>query len=563
MQLKKLTLHELVRSSAQKYGERSALSFIEGGVLSYRELDDKSRALAAWARSRGIGEGDRIAILSSNMPNWGLAYFAVTRMKSVVVPILPDFHKDDVKNILQHAGAKVVLVSKKLLSKLDEQLRREKTIVMLDTLEVIKGEEQEAIDFAPFLGKSDEELGLPVPEEEDLASIIYTSGTTGQSKGVMLSHKNLMFDALATSPIPGISVGDKMISILPLSHTYECTIGMLIPLMLGAHIHYLDKPPASSVLLPALKKIRPDLMLSVPLLIEKIYRQSVLPSLNKKKTTKLLYKIPLFRKMFNRIAGKKLMKTFGGNIYFFGIGGAALAPDVERFLREAKFPYAIGYGLTETSPLIAGGPPSKTRARSTGTVIPGVVVKIDDPDPETGEGEIMVKGPNVMMGYYKDEERSREVLSGDGWFRTGDLGIFDDDGYLYIRGRSKNMIVGPSGENIYPEAIEAVINQFDYVNESLVFEENGKLFARVHFDTDKAKEALGHLSDSASDASHFIGEHLQSLKKSVNKQLSSFSKISDIVVQKDPFEKTPTQKIKRYKHVKGKKERQDGENSGK
>jgi long-chain acyl-CoA synthetase len=539
MQLETLTLREFVVKGAERYKDKTALSFVEGGGITYEELDSKSKQLAAYFKSKGIGAGDRIAIVSANMPYWGLVYFAVTRMKAVTVPVLPDFTDEDVSNILAHAKVSVIMASRKLYSKVEQTEKSGVPVVFIDDLE-------KEIDLKPFAGKSETELGLSIPEENDLASIIYTSGTTGQSKGVMLTHKNLVFDALAASPIPGIKPGDRLVSILPLSHTYECTIGMLVPLLLGAHIHYLDKPPAPSVLLPALKKVRPEVMLSVPLLIEKIYRQSVLKSLNQKAITRVLYKIPPFRKLLNKIAGKKLMATFGGRLYFFGVGGAPLAPDVEHFLREAKFPYAIGYGLTETSPLIAGCSPKVTKPGSTGPVISGVVVKLEDPDPVTGEGEILVKGPNVMAGYYRNEEKTAEVFTEDGWFRTGDLGLIDEDDYLYIKGRSKNLILGPSGENIYPESIEAVINQFDYVSESLVFEEGGQILAKVHIDYDQIKEAFSNLADSAGDLSHQVGDYIKELKGKVNKKLSSFSRIHDVQEHPEPFEKTPTKKIKRY-----------------
>lgn len=550
MHLDTLTLREFTVRAGERYGDLPALSFIDRAPITHRELDRKSLQLAGWMKDNGIKEGDRVAIVSTNMPNWGLVYFSIARMKAVTVPVLPDFPGEDVGNILRHAEVSLVFVSEKLFPKVkpvtDTGIR---TIFLESFSEERDGKPGSAIDLSPYEGKTEDDLGITLPEETDLASIIYTSGTTGQSKGVMLTHRNLVFDAMATSPIPGIKPGDKMLSILPLSHTYECTIGLLIPLLMGAQVYYLEKPPAASVLLPALGKVKPDLMLSVPLLIEKIYRQSVLPSLNKKKLVRVLYRIAPFRKLLNRVAGKKLMKTFGGRLYFFGIGGAALAPDVEKFLREARFPYAIGYGLTETSPLIAGCAPRVTRFRSTGTVIPGVVVKLDEPDAETGEGEILVKGPNVMKGYYKDPEKTAEVFTEDGWFRTGDLGLFDDDGFLYIRGRRKNMILGPSGENIYPEAIEAVINQFDYVNESLVFEEDGKIFAKVHIDYDQIKEAFSNLADSAGDISHQVGDYIKELKAKVNKKLSSFSRVHDIVEQPEPFEKTPTKKIKRYLYI--------------
>jgi long-chain acyl-CoA synthetase len=560
MHLDTLTLREFITRSGERYGDLPALSFLDKQPITHAELDRKSLQIAGYMKSTGIKEGDRVAIVSSNMPNWGLVYFSIARMKAITVPVLPDFPAEDVGNILRHAEVSLIFVSEKLFPKVQALTDSGITTVFLDELKTNeKGKPAKPINLAPFANRSEENLGIAIPSENDTASIIYTSGTTGQSKGVMLSHKNLVFDAMASSPIPGIKPGDRMLSILPLSHTYECTIGMLVPLFLGAHIHYLEKPPAASILLPALAKVKPDFMLTVPLLIEKIYRQSVLPSLNKKALVRVLYKLPPFRRLLNKVAGKKLMKTFGGRLYFFGIGGAALAPDVEKFLREAKFPYAIGYGLTETSPLIAGCAPKITRFRSTGTILPGVVVKLDSPDPETGEGEILVKGPNVMKGYYRDEEKTTEVFTKDGWFRTGDLGVFDKDGFLYIKGRSKNMILGPSGENIYPEAIEAVINQFDYVNESLVFEEEGRILAKVHIDYDQIKEAFSSLADSAGDISHQVADYVMGLKSKVNKKLSSFSKVHDIVEHPEPFEKTPTKKIKRYLYI-GKQKNRDKDN---
>jgi len=241
-----------------------------------------------------------------------------------------------------------------------------------------------------------------------------------------------------------------------------------------------------------------------------------------------------------------LIKIFGGNIQFFGIGGAALAEDVEFFLREARFPYAIGYGLTETAPLIAGCGPALTRFRSTGPALPGVTVKIDNPDPETGEGEILVSGPNVMQGYFKDPDKTAAVVTEEGWFRTGDLGLLDEDGYLYIRGRLKNMILGPSGENIYPEEIEALINEYDFVNESLVVEQEGRLVALVNIDYESLKEHVRDAAESAADISKQANEYLSQLKRTVNKRLNVFSRVSDFLEKNEPFEKTPTKKIKRY-----------------
>ncbi len=292
---------------------------------------------------------------------------------------------------------------------------------------------------------------------------------------------------------------DRFLSMLPLAHSYECTIGMVVPLLNGAMVYYIDKAPTPAYLTPLLQEVRPTTMLTVPLIIEKIFRSKVRPALTKSPVMRSLMKIGFTRKILSRAASRKLQKFFGGSLRFFGVGGAPLAPDVEKFLIEGGFPYAIGYGLTETSPMVAGFGPSDAVYKSVGTVMEGIEVKIDQPDPITQEGEIVVKGPNVMKGYYKDEEKTKEVFTSDGYFRTGDLGNISKKGILYIRGRSKNMILGPNGENIYPEEIEAVINSKDIVSESLVMQYKGKLVARVHLKVEAMEERYMHLKGNATD----------------------------------------------------------------
>jgi long-chain acyl-CoA synthetase len=316
--------------------------------------------------------------------------------------------------------------------------------------------------------------------------------------------------------------------------------------MCGASVYYLKKPPTAAVLLPALEKVRPTAMLTVPLIIEKMYKTRILPEIKKRFFVRLVYKFPMIRKRVHKIAGDKLKETFGGAMRFFGIGGSALAPEVERFLREAEFPYAIGYGLTETSPLIAGANAELTRYRSTGPIVPGLEVQIENQDPKTGIGEIVVRGPCIMKGYYRDPGLTAEVLSKDGWFRTGDLGNFDKSGYLFIKGRLKNVILGPSGENIYPEAIESVINRNDIVLESLVYQDQGQLVARVYLDYEKLDMEFTDLGLTESQIRERIAQLREDIKRQVNEQVSSFSRLARVIEQTEPFEKTPTQKIKRY-----------------
>jgi long-chain acyl-CoA synthetase len=377
----------------------------------------------------------------------------------------------------------------------------------------------------------------------------------GRSKGVMLSHHNIAFDAKMCLHIQDVNKDDVFLSILPLSHTYENTLGLILPVLMGASVYYLEKPPTASVLVPAMKKIRPTTMLSVPLIIEKIYRGQVLPKFTQKKWLKFLYEnVTPFRKLMHRLAGIQLKKTFGGRLRFFGVGGAKLDSAVEKFLYEAKFPYAIGYGLTETAPMLAGANPSQVHNAAIGPVMQGVRIKIDNPDPETGIGEVLAKGENIMQGYYKDPEMTASVFTKDGWFRTGDLGFFDRKSRLYLKGRLKNMILGASGENIYPEDIESVINNITGVAESLVLEKKGKLVAMVHLNTEEFEkyyqqmraDAVQYINEKKEEFNKQVEVFLEELKNTVNNRVNRFSQIHSIIMVPDPFEKTPTLKIKRY-----------------
>ena len=384
-------------------------------------------------------------------------------------------------------------------------------------------------------------------EEEDLASIIYTSGTTGRSKGVMLTHKNITFNALKGKVIQPMDETDRFLSVLPLSHTYENTLGLVLPMLCGCCVYYLRKPPTPAVLVPAMAEVKPTVMLTVPLIIEKIYFNRIMPAFRDKLILKLLYKIPLFRKILNKAAGKKLMTTFGGELKFYGVGGAKLNKTVEKFLIEAKFPYAIGYGLTETSPLLAGANPSKSVYESTGPVIEGLELKINNPDKKTGEGEIWAKGPTIMKGYYKEPEMTNEVLTPDGWFKTGDLGTLDRNNNLFIKGRLKNMILSSSGENIYPEEIESIINNFRFVVESLVVQQKGKLVALVHINMEELEKKYHDLKQDVSKQFDVkVEEVLNELQQYVNTHVSKFSQIQKVVLQPVPFQKTATMKIKRF-----------------
>ncbi len=533
-----LTLQATLDNSLALFADRPCISFVEDKPISYAEFGKKIELVSALLYSLGLKKGDRIALLSHNMPNWVISYFAIVSNAYIVVPILPDFSRDEVESVLRHSEAKALFVSERLYHKAEGlELPDLSAVIITDDLSLKQGNIKPNISISNYT--------RAVVAEDDLAAIIYTSGTTGRSKGVMLTHKNLTWSATQSFSIQEINSSDTFLSFLPLSHTYENTIGMIYPLMYGACVYYLEKPPTAAALLPAMAKIKPSLMLSVPLVMEKLYKNQVQAKFMKSEFTRFVYKNPLFRFIIHRLAGKKLKASFGGNLRFFGIGGAKLDSRVERFLKEAKFPYAIGYGLTETSPLLAGTKVKETFLQSTGLALQGVELRINEPN-KKGIGEIWAKGPNVMQGYYKNPEATAEVLTEDGWFKTGDLGRFDHKKRLFIKGRMKNTIVGASGENIYPEDIESVINNAQHVIESLVVEEDGFLVAKVLFDLESLEKSIENWKSNIGDRKERMQQWMQSFTSELNGKLNRVSQIKRVDVMEEPFEKTASQKIKRF-----------------
>ena len=551
-----LTLQSLLNYSTKNFAELPSVSFVGGTPITYSELGVQIVQVARLLFSLGLKKGDKVALLSHNMPNWVIAYFSVVSNGMIIVPILPDFTREEIENVLLHSESKAIFISERLSSRIEGlDLPHLESKISLDNLTLLSGNQN-----------SELKVQHTIVNEDDTAAIIYTSGTTGRSKGVVLSHRSLTFTAMQSYTFHAISSSDVFLSLLPLSHTYENTIGLLYPIMYGASIYYLEKPPTASALLPALAKIRPTMMLSVPLIMEKLYKTQIQSKFTGNQLKRMIYENFIFRKIIHRIAGKKLIQTFGGRLAFFGIGGAKLDSRVERFLQEARFPYAIGYGLTETAPLLAGAGVNQTKLQSTGFAVQGVDLKINNPD-KKGVGEIWAKGPNVMKGYYKNPEATSEVLTADGWFRTGDFGKFDSFKRLYIKGRMKSTIIGASGENIYPEDIETVINNERFVVESLVIEEDGFLVAKVLLDIDALEKNIDHLKsvievkkEKGRKAIREIDEkyHVwsQHFVKELNEKLNRVSQIKRVDIMDEPFEKTASQKIKRFlyekkqKHIK-------------
>lgn len=534
------TLAELYEHSVTTFPKRVASEYVDGSQrYTYAQFRDSCDNVSRILSTFGIGAGDKVAILSENSPNWTVAFFALTAYGRIAVPMLPDLSPGEVENILAHSEAKAIFVSRRLYAKLDEKsISRLKLVISMEDFSFIKAE-----------GTSYTCDGkVSRPTSIDIAALIYTSGTTGKAKGVMLSHRNLCANVGSSWESYKARKKDVFLSILPMAHTYEMSIGMLYPFSVGARVNYIRKVPTPSILIATFAQLKPTVMLSVPLIIEKIYRSSVLPTIEKSRFLSFLRDHAAW--LLYWLVGMKLKKTFGGRIKFFGIGGAKLDPGVEAFLKKAGFPYAIGYGLTETAPLICAAAPGKTCVGSTGRKVRCCEVRLDNVNPATGEGEIVVKGPNVMLGYYKDYERTRSVLSQDGWFRTGDLACVDKKGRYFVKGRLGSMILGSSGENIYPEEIENVINSIDGIGESLVVQRGGKLVALVKFNDNVIDWNL-------EGQDKFIAD-MESRKKAildfVNSKVSKFSNIKSVEIQKEPFIKTATHKIKRFLY-----EKKDGE----
>ena len=524
--------------------------------MTYNQLGWYSYAVASYLMDKGVKKGDRIAILGESCPNWMVMYLGIVMLGAIAVPILPDFSTREAKFIIKDSGSIGVCVNAKQYQKISDISPDLMVFRMEDLVHVPSSGDDYTFDKAPGFAMKSTKLRINdvkavKPAENDIASLIYTSGTTGSSKGVELSHMNILRGAdLATDVYISLKPGWKALSILPMSHVYEFTIGQVLTLLSGLDITFLGKPPAVSILLPALAEVRPHVMLSVPLLIEKVYRSAVLPVLRDNQKIGKMIKMPVIGGFVYRTIGRKLMTTFGHRLKFFGIGGAPLDGEVERFLHKAHFPYAIGYGLTETSPLVAGCGSAHSRQH------PGYIGEIVADDDvilldknEEGVGEIAVKGPNVMRGYYNNPELNKESFTEDGYFKTGDLGYIGKHNRLAIRGRVKTMILGPGGENIYPETIESIINSQSFVEESLVVPENGGLVALIKLDMNMMAEKL---KISAQEAQQEAQKYIKAIRNQVNSELSAYSKISDVQLQEEPFDRTPTQKIKRFLYPKKK-----------
>ena len=536
-----------IENSIRENWELTALSDFKGVSYNYNDIARKIEKMHILMEAAGVKKGDKIAICGRNSSHWAVAFFATLTYGAVVVPILHEFKPDNIHHIVNHSESKLLFVGDVVYENIDKSKMPGLTgIILINDFSVLHSQSKKLIDAREHLNQyfgdkyperfRREDVSYHKDSPDELALINYTSGSTGFSKGVMLPYRSLWTNLkFCYDNMTYINPGDQVVSMLPMAHMYGLMVELCNCFAKGCHIHFLTRIPSPKIILDAFAEVKPRAVISVPLIIEKIVRGKVFPLLEKP-LMQLMMKIPFLNTQLQQQIRAKLEEAFGGNMQEIIIGGAALNHEIELFLHKIGFPFTIGYGMTECAPLISYSPWQKARLGSCGKVIDRTEARIDSADPQNIVGELHVKGDSVMLGYYKNQEATDAVLK-DGWLNTGDLAVLDKDNYIYLKGRSKSMILGPSGQNIYPEEIEARINNLPYVNESIVIEQNGKLVALIYPDFENA-EKQGLASS--------IEELMEENRIAVNKNLPGYSQITKIKLFYEEFEKTPKRSIKRY-----------------
>ncbi len=540
-----------IEQSIRQNWDIEALSNYREKGFSYKEIAEKMLKFHIFFSDAGIRQGDKIALLGRNSANWCVIYLATVTYGAVIVPILPDFKPDDVVNLINHSDAAILFADDKLYESLDKsRMQAIMAVVSLDDYRMITSTDNklkadyQAIDEKYLRAYPDlkpEDIKFSDISNDKLAVISYTGGTTGFSKGVMLSHNSLAANVRFAQNHMPLKPGDPLVSFLPLAHTYGCAFEFLFPFTFGCHITILSKTPSPQIIVQAFKEIKPRLILSVPLVIEKIFKNQLLPVI-RKSHMKMLLAVPGINKILHKKIREKLTETFGGRFHEIVIGGAAFNPEAERFFRKIGFRFTVGYGMTECGPLISYTSWGTTKLGASGKPVDTLEVTIDSGDPQKEIGEIILRGENVMLGYYKNEKATREIIDDKGWMHTGDLGIMDNEKNIFIKGRSKSMLLGPSGKNIFPEEIEAVINNMDYISESLVISEDNKLEALIYPDYEKMKKS--GISEEK------LLTILNETRKIVNERLPDFMAVTKFRIHPEEFAKTPKRSIKRFLYTK-------------
>jgi long-chain acyl-CoA synthetase len=550
---RKRSLNVLFEESFKKNWDRPALSNYNQTTLYYKDVARKIAELHLFFEACGLKPGDRVAVCSKNQANWGVAYLAAMTYGAVVVPILHEFQPANLRHLVSHSESRIFFVGDTIWSGLSEMdLPGVEVVINLNVFQVVRslnpvasaameGMEARMKERYPN-GFSAADIHYFVDSPNELALISYTSGTSGFSKGVMIPYRALVSNIqFAHEAEPQMDCNSRMVSMLPTAHMYGMIFEFLFEMTLGAHVFFLTRLPSPKVILEAMASVKPDTIIAVPMIIEKIYKSMLLPFISKKRI-KLMLNMPVLDKMVKNKIRENLVQAFGGKFGEVIIGGAPFNREAEAFFKRINFPFTIGYGMTECAPIITYVHWDKTKLYSCGKAAPRMRIKIDSEDPKKIPGEVLVKGENVFLGYYKNEMATKEAFV-DGWFRTGDMGVVDGDGYLYLRGRCKSMILGPSGQNIYPEEIESILNNMPYVVESLVIEDDFKLVALVYPDFEQAEE-------DGLDREQ-LQEKLTEDMALANLELDQYCKLSRVEIVDQEFEKTPKRSIKRYLYQRG------------
>ena len=542
------SVNKMFERSFRANWERAALSNYQGITLKYSDVARRIEQLHICFRDCGLQKGDKVALCSPNQANWGVCFLAAMTYGAVPVPILHEFKPENVQYLVNHSDARVLFIDDAHWEGMSElEMPDVQVVVRMSTMEYIYAASKELLEARERLtdefkalhpdGFGPDDLNYYEDGPEDLALINYTSGTSGFSKGVMLPYRavwcNIRFAGETAEP--QMTCESNMVSMLPTAHMYGLMFEVLFEMTIWAHVHFLTRVPSPKVIMKAFSEIHPDVIIAVPLIIEKVYKSQIKPAADRNKTW---LRIPIVDQIVLGKIREGMIQAFGGNFEEIILGGAAFNPEVEQFLRRVKFPFTVGYGMTECCPIITYAHWNRTKKGSCGYAIPGCSIRIDSTNPYKIPGEVQVKGDNVFLGYYKNRQATKASFTNDNWFKTGDMGVMDDDGYLYLRGRSKCMILGPSGQNIYPEELEAVINNVNYVVESLVIEDNGALTALIYPDYRQ-----GQMDGLEADD---VKQRITDCLPEINKIIPGYAQIRKIEFLPEDFERTPKRSIKRY-----------------